>query len=79
MITAADPMEELLKLDVIKALTMGSAAQFSLPRQPWGILDNLALDRSHIKCNGDCYHRYKLFSCRFICNAQSLPLQIQLY
>lgn len=55
MITAADPMEELLKLDVIKALTMGSAAQFPLPRQPWGVLDNQALDRSHIKSNGDCY------------------------
>jgi len=38
-------MEELLKLDVIKALTMGSAVQFYLPHQPWGVNDQLAIDR----------------------------------
>ena len=45
-ISNCDPMEELLKLDVIKALTMGSAVQFYLPHQPWGVMDNLAIDRS---------------------------------
>ena len=45
-INDCNPMEELLKLDVIKALTMGSAVQFYLPHQPWGLYDNLAIDRS---------------------------------
>jgi len=45
-ISNCDPLEELLKLDVIKALTMGSAVQFNLPYQPWGVMDNLAIDRS---------------------------------
>ena len=45
-ISNCDPLEELLKLDVIKALTMGSAVQFYLPHQPWGVMDNLAIDRS---------------------------------
>jgi hypothetical protein len=41
-----DPMEELLKLDVIEALTKGSAGQFYLPHQPWGVFENLAIDRT---------------------------------
>ena len=44
-ISDCDPTDEFLKLDVIHALTLERAVHFFLPDQPWGVFDNLVMDR----------------------------------